>query len=518
MNHNMKKRGLALLLACCCVFTAAPVAVKADNVSISTNQTPTGTYSSYTKAEGLKSDTVVYDTLSTSNNVHFYKYTAEKGGYFTVNLAQTSGKGKWNFSVYDADNGNQELETKPLASNYTSRIYNLRPGKSVYIKVERVKSTDITILDYQLTQDYQYSLQVKTTESAQWEQEDNDTPAAATSLQNGTWINGSSYKPLDVDWYEYTIPENGYFTYDFQGEGSSALWNLYLYDENMNELQKDTNTRTVSSGKYVLPVGAKVYVKVTCYGVGNQYKIRSNYYATEGWEKESNDTMALATDLTAGKTLHGSINSKKDVDYYRYVATGSGYFNFKFTNADGGNNQYWKLSVYDEKKKLLQTVETEDDLQISTAKLSFRKGKEIYLKVERNINDYACGHEYTVTVNQYKADNWEQESNDSFATATTVKKNKTCSANNYAVKDKDYFVYKAAKKGKVTIQVSLPDSGYWNVCVYNQKKKLVKQEDYAQTGQKFTVKAAKGQKLYVMVKARTKSAVGKTYRVTVKQK
>lgn len=149
-------------------------------------------------------------------------------------------------------------------------------------------------------------------------------------------------------------------------------------------------------------------------------------------------------------------------------------------------------------------METEDDLQISTAKLGFRKGKEIYLKVERNINDYACGHEYTVTVNQYKADNWEQEYNDSFATATTVKKNKTCSANNYAVKDKDYFVYKAAKKGKVTMQVSLPDSGYWNVCVYNQKKKLVKQEDYAQTGQKFTVKAAKGQKLYVMVKARTK--------------
>ena len=27
------------------------------------------------------------------------------------------------------------------------------------------------------------------------------------------------------------------------------------------------------------------------------------------------------------------------------------------------------------KKKLLQTVETEEDLQISTAKLSFRKGK-----------------------------------------------------------------------------------------------------------------------------------------------
>ena len=35
MNHNMKKRGLALLLACCCVFTAAPVAVKAESIDIS---------------------------------------------------------------------------------------------------------------------------------------------------------------------------------------------------------------------------------------------------------------------------------------------------------------------------------------------------------------------------------------------------------------------------------------------------------------------------------------------------
>lgn len=216
MNHNMKKE----VWHCCwhaAVFYSGTGGGKSGQCIHFTNQTPTGTYSSYTKAEVLKSDTVVYDTLSTSNNVHFYKYTAEKAGYFTVNLAQTSGKGKWNFSVYDVDNGNQELETKSLASNYTSRIYNLRPGKSVYIKVERVQSTDITILDYQLTQDYQYSLQVKTTESAQWEQEDNDTPAAATSLQNGTWINGSSYKASDVDWYEYTIPENGYFTYDFQG-------------------------------------------------------------------------------------------------------------------------------------------------------------------------------------------------------------------------------------------------------------------------------------------------------------
>lgn len=77
MNHNMKKE----VWHCywhAAVFYSGTGGGKADNISISTNQTPTGTYSSYTKAEVLKSDTVVYDTLSSSNNVHFYKYTAEK--------------------------------------------------------------------------------------------------------------------------------------------------------------------------------------------------------------------------------------------------------------------------------------------------------------------------------------------------------------------------------------------------------------------------------------------------------
>lgn len=93
---------------------------------------------------------------------------------------------------------------------------------------------DITILDYQLTQDYQYSLQVKTTESAQWEQK---TTIRRWQRQACRTAPGSMEVPTKHRMWtgmEYTIPENGYFTYDFQGEGSSALWNLYLYDENMN--------------------------------------------------------------------------------------------------------------------------------------------------------------------------------------------------------------------------------------------------------------------------------------------
>ena len=519
---NKKRRGLALLAACCVMCAGVPAVAKADNVSISTNQNPTGTYSTYEKAEVLKSDTLAYDTLSGSNNVHYYKYTADKTGYFTVNLSQTSGKGVWNFAIYDADHDNQELETGSLADNYTSRIYNLAPGRTVYIKVERVRSVDVTVKDYNLTQDYQYALQVKTTQASDWEQEDNDTQAAAYTLQTGIWLNGSSYKASDEDWYVYEIPANGYFTLNFQSmNDSSGMWNVYLYDENLKVLQKESAVSSLQSGKYVLPAGSKVYIRVNGYKTGNQYRIRPDYVVSDDWETEDNSTVAKATALTAGSEMHGSINSKSDVDYYEYTATGNGYFTIRFTNADGGENQFWKLSLYDEKKNLLQTVETGDDLETTLAKMSFRKDKKVYLKVERNINDYACGHEYIVTVEQVNANNWEQESNNSMKTATVLKKNVTCKANNYSVRDKDYFVYKATKKGKVTLQVTLPESGYWQMLVYDQNKKLISDKadyDYIQSKQKFTVTLKKGQKVYVMIKARTQSSMGKTYKITAKQK
>lgn len=516
MNKTMRK-GIALFLAACCVCTATPVQAKTDVVSVTTNATPTGAYSSYTKAEVLKSDTMAYDTLTSSNNVHYYKYTADKTGYFTINLAQMSGKGVWNVSVYDADHSNQELEGQALAENYTSGIYNLAAGRSVYIKVERVRDVDVKLFQYDVTKDYMYSLIVKTTTASDWEQEDNDTKLTATVLPQETWIKGSAYKASDVDWYTYTIPQRGYFTFDFQDQNSSASrWTVTLYDENLQELEKQTSAQTFTSGKYVFPVGTKVYIKVAGYKSNSQYQIRANYTASDVWESESNDTADNATKLTAGKVMHGSIQNKSDVDYYRYVAKGTGYFKIQFSNADGGENQFWKLSLYDEKKNLLQTVETEEELQTTLAAMSFRKGKEVYLKVERNINTYACGHEYTVVVNQVNETGWEQEYNNSFKSATVLKKNKTCKANNYSVRDKDYFVYQAAKKGKTSIKVTLPENGYWVVTVYNQKKKAIQKEDYVQNGQKFTCNLKKGEKVYVLVKARTQSAMGQTYKIAVK--
>ena len=516
MNKTMRK-GIALLLAACCVCTAVPAEAKADVVSVTTNTTPTGSYSSYTRAEVLKSDTMAYDTLSSSNNVHYYKYTADKTGYFTINLAQLSGKGVWNVSVYDADHSNQELEGQALAENFTSRSYNLAAGRSVYIKVERVRDVDVKLFKYDITKDYMYSIIVRTTTATDWEQEDNDTKLTATVLPQEMWINGSSYKTSDVDWYTYTIPQRGYFTFNFRDQNSTAArWTVTLYDDNLKELEKETVAQTLTSGKYVFPAGTKVYIKVAGYKAGNQYQIQADYTASNVWELESNDTMENATKLTAGKEMHGSVQNKSDVDYYRYVAKGTGYFKILFTNVDGGENQYWKLSLYDEKKNLLQTVETEEELQTTLAAMSFRKGKEIYLKVERNINDYACGHEYTVLVKQSNASGWEQESNNSFKTATVLKKNKTCKANNYSVRDKDYFVYQAAKRGNASIKVTLPEEGYWSVTVYNQKKKAIQKEDYVQNGKKITCNLKKGENVYVLVKARTQSAMGRTYKVTVK--
>lgn len=616
------------MLAFFCLMASFPVNVKADS-----NTQPTGAYSTYGSAQQIPGNTMVSDTLSDTNTVHYYKFTATQNGYFTVNFAQQNGRGRWNFAIYDADHDVQELESGKAVSSYTSGNYNFAPGRSIYIRVERIS---VSVGDYNLTTDQPYELTVKTTAAYDWEQEDNDTQETATVLQNGEWLNGSTYKESDTDWYTYTIPSTGYFTYEFQGVSDCLEgWQVYLYDQNMKELEKNVAAKNITSKKYTIPVGQKVYIRITCKKTGAQYKIRSSYYATDAWEQEvndtreqanilttgqeisgnnpsgdtdwfvytipasgyfvlkfqgmdnsystwnvyvydeklnllessrnalsftsgrytfpvgekvyvkvnngfgsqyklcpvftetsdweteSNDTIAQATVMENGQMIHGTINRKGDVDFYQYTAAGQGYFSIQFTNVDGGENQFWKLSLYDEKKKLLQTAETGDDLETTLARMSFRKGRKVYLKVERNINDYACGHEYAVTVSQVNAKNWEQESNDSMKTATVLKKNQTCKANSYSVRDKDYFVYKAVKKGKVTLQVTLPESGYWQMLVYDQNKKLISDKvdyDYIQSRQKFTVSLKKGQKVYVMIKARTQSSMGKTYQITAKQK
>ena len=54
--------------------------------------------------------------------------------------------------------------------------------------------------------------------SATNETEPNNSRDTATNISINTTVNGNLSSSSDVDWYKFTIPEDGYFYVDFQHE------------------------------------------------------------------------------------------------------------------------------------------------------------------------------------------------------------------------------------------------------------------------------------------------------------
>ena len=100
-----------------------------------------------------------------------------------------------------------------------------------------------------------------------------------------------------------------------------------------------------------------------------------------------------------------------------------------------------------------------------------------------------------------------------------MKKGKTKIGTCYTATDQDYYVYKAAKAGtiKFTFTGDRVDYGNgWDVTVYDQNKKVVKQIQMLKDSQTIGVKAKKGKNYYLVVKPRDSRMADISYEVTVK--
>ena len=171
--------------------------------------------------------------------------------------------------------------------------------------------------------------------------------------------------------------------------------------------------------------------------------------------------------------------------------------------------------MYDASNKLIQSERTSSDLELTMRRLNFKKGETVYLEVAKGYS--VGGKEYTVTMNYDGA--WEQEPNNTFKTASVLKKGKSKIGTCYATTDEDYYVYKAPKSAtiKFTFTGDQVDSGYgWDVTVYDQSKKVVKQIQGLKDSQTIGVKAKKGRSYYLVVKPRDSKMVDISYEVIVK--
>lgn len=351
--------------------------------------------------------------------------------------------------------------------------------------------------------------------------DNNDTSSTATSLSSAGAVTGVLSSDDDVDFYKYTVDVTGHYNFTLTDTGAQGKrWRLSVYDSSLKELESNTNSEyTLTTNTYNFKKGTVLYLKVAdSYGTeGKEYSISVNATEASNWEQEYTDTKDNATVLDATTALHGNIYSADDdVDYFKYTVGVTGHYNFTLKDAaeQGGR---WRLTVYDASLNELET-NTNSDYSLTTNTYNFKKGTVLYLKVADSYGTE--GDEYTLSVNETDSSDWEQEVNDTKATATVIKANQTKSGNLYSDDDVDYYKYTVDVTGyyNFTFKDINAAEGRWRITVYDSSlKELESDTNGENTYTTNTYNFKKGTVLYLKV-TDSYSAESHEYSLTVNAK
>lgn len=324
----------------------------------------------------IPTDSSVRDCLETSSDANMYKIVISKTGYTTISFTEEEptadcGWG-WDFTLYDA-NGNTLREYTGMKNGFTTAPLNYKAGTVLFLEVEANYTGSSPAGLY-------YKIGVTGVANGAWEQENNDTLAAATTLLSNTKRIGTLISSSDADYYAYTVDKKGYFTIDFTRDDPFADagwgWDIDIYDTAGNLLDSYTGIETnFSTQKFNYKVGTKIYIKITANYSGSAprdqiYYLQSTATAKSNWEIETRKTtsdswksrISGAAKLT-GTKRYGSLWTSTDNDVYKLSVSKTGNVTLKFNPNNTEDNVGWGYDIFlykknGEKAKVFEYIKT----------------------------------------------------------------------------------------------------------------------------------------------------------------
>lgn len=189
---------------------------------------------SFETADEFQANHSIYGALRNNSDVDWYKVNIPEDGYisleFTHGFVDSSGR-YWTAYLYGENQ--QKLAEYYFDGNVTSyKQGNIGvPAGDYYVK----------ITDRDGYSDKDYSLKINFTSADNWETEFNDEVEKADEIKLGEKFYGSLMNGNDVDWYKFTVPENGEITLDFYHgyiDSKVSYWRVYLYDPANEEIDR----------------------------------------------------------------------------------------------------------------------------------------------------------------------------------------------------------------------------------------------------------------------------------------
>ncbi|OPJ65081.1 pre-peptidase C-terminal domain-containing protein [Clostridium oryzae] len=380
----------------------------------------------------------------------------------------------------------------------------------------------------------------------------NDSIQNATNVTIGSEVTGTAATEDEEEkdeYFRFTVPSNGNLTVNFKHDAlkgydsEDGLFELEIMDaqENVYKTIDSSESDTAVTGSVGLKAGT-YYVHVNSeYDdeyTNLKYSFSLNLNVSDLYEKEYNDDIDTANQININNEYHGQISDEDDGDYYKFTTTAPGkvqlYFNHdKVTN----NNSYlWRIDIMDKDSNIYQTLYSAGDNKEDSVVVGLPQG-EYYIYVSScddgsyDDDDYddddsysdgfAGSADYALKVGFTADANYEQEFNDSDASANPIDLQKTYSAainyRGYAdydndeddeddeSSDVDYFTFNLSNSKKVNIKfghekVRGESDNLWEVQVKNHNGNTVKEYNVAgNSGTKnYKIKLNKG-KYYITV-------------------
>lgn len=440
-------------------------------------------------------------SISSASDTDYYKITSTTKGYLSFQLQHDKVSGRLSTDIYSvavcdaAGNTLYTMTSKKDEEKSESVNFGLDAG-TYYLKVSGIQYMDASgSLTVQGANGETYKLKVSWTNADNWESESNDDINTADTMTSGKAVYGSLYGVSDSDYYGFQTTKDGYIVINLQhskvtGRQNKAIYAVTVCDTSGNSIYEMTSKaedESTDSIKLGLSAG-KYYIKVAGQNAyyGGNYVIKTTFKACSTWEHESNDTYDTANTAVSGTTYSGDIRTYSDVDYFKTSLSANGYINVKLTHPVVSGQETTNMFVLSVIRKVDKDQYTEvyttkirgGDTSISTPNLGLPKG-EYYIKIAGTgnttgtlLSGTSYPVNYDVCIKAKTASDREVESNDSAATANTVKNGKTYYGSTSSSSDKDYYKIKMSKAGYLQIKFGHKNSqstaSCYNVVLYNK--------------------------------------------------
>ena len=422
--------------------------------------------------------------LKSKSDVDYFKFTTPSAGLFSISL---EGFGKYTYNnthritFYDSDE--KEIAQYGIATDLEVSL-NAQVAGTYYAKVEMWDRWNTLN-----SNEYTITAKEKAGSGINFETEANNSFNTADDLKLGTPIQAEMTPNADIDWYKFNAPGSGNLSIDIGILGySHEYWSVSVYNSERQKLityiPVDKSGWKISARgvpeaptdpSIGIPSEGTYYIEVK----GPNYQLAENRKeyslnaildeTSETYERESNNSIRTASDVTLDNPIKGQLSTPHDEDYYKFTIPSKGELSLALQTS--GKLAYaqietHRLILFDTGETKIAEYEIYDSLEGS---IGITEPGTYYAKISRvsgsdapdlnDINQYR----FTASFNGESSIEFESESNGSIDTANNLTLGSPIKGRLTDRSDDDYYRISISEPSELSIVFNTPtNNGLYN--------------------------------------------------------